>query len=351
MKASGQYTYHEIVSQPDSWAEALSAAQAAVPAAQRIWRAVPNAELLFTGCGSTYYLSVAAAALAAVAGLPARAVPASELWLSPRTAAPDLQRTVLVTISRSGETSETVRAVESYRAAGGAAMVTVTCYPASTLSGCADLVVAIPSAQEQSVAQTRSFASLLVAAQVLVAGLAGDGQDARRLAGLPAIGREIIATYGALAARLGGDLTIERFFFLGNGVCYGLANEAMLKMKEMSLSSSEAFHVLEFRHGPMSMVDPATLVVGLLGDAARAHEAAVLSEMHDLGAHVLALADDVDGVVFGRTHDVVRLGSGLPVAERCVLYLPVLQLLAYHRSIAKGLDPDQPRNLVAAIIL
>jgi glutamine---fructose-6-phosphate transaminase (isomerizing) len=347
----GKHTYGEIVSQPASWAEALRTGQAAAAQAQELWRESAASELLFTGCGSTYYLSLAAAALARARGLPARAAPASEIWLMPGAVSPSIERCLLVTVSRSGETTETVKALAAFRKAGGRGAALLTCYPESTLARHVDVAIAVPSAQEESVAQTRSFASMLVLTQLFIGALASDAGLAQRLQALPDLGKQLIADYGALASTLGADLSLERFFFLGNGPLYGLAEEAMLKMKEMTLSYSEGYHTLEFRHGPKSMVEAGTLAVGLISDGARAEEAAVLKEMRGLGARTLALADGGEAADSGDPSHLVRLGSGLPEAERLVLYLPILQLMAFHRSIAKGLDPDRPRNLTAAILL
>ncbi len=351
MPTRGQHTYHEIISQPEAWDEALAVGAANADGLKALWQQSQATELLLTGCGSTYYLSLAAAALARASGLPAWAAPASEIWLFPHLVAGRTSHRLLFAVSRSGETSETVRAIEAFRRAGGPAVVAITCYPDSTVARQADLVLAIPGAQEKSMAQTRSFAGMLLLCQVAIGRLAGDDSITARLHVLPDAGRRILDEYGSLAADLGQQMTIRRFFFLGNGPCYGLASEAMLKMKEMSLSDSEAYHTLEFRHGPKSMVDSETLVIGLLSDEARAQESAVLAEMRGLGARLLILDDQ------GRTADLVGeayrvwLASGLPTADRLVLYLPVLQLLAYHRSMAKGLNPDEPRNLTAVVTL
>ena len=351
MTPPGTHTYGEIISQPTAWAEALKVGQGAASQVQELWRTSGASELLFTGCGSTYYLSLSAAALARARGLPARAAPASEIWLMPESVTPAMGRSLLVTVSRSGETTETVRALAAFRQAGGRAAALLTCYPQSTLAQQTDISLAIPAAQEESVAQTRSFASMLVLSQLFIGALAGDAGLAQRLKGLPGLGEKLIASYGELASTVGGDLSLDRFFFLGNGPLYGLAEEAMLKMKEMTLSYSEGYHALEFRHGPKSMVEPGTLVVGLLGDRARTQETALFREMRGLGAQTLVLADQGDASGLGEPHHLVRLGSGLPEGERVVLYLPILQLIAFHRAIAKGLDPDRPRNLTAAIIL
>jgi glucosamine--fructose-6-phosphate aminotransferase (isomerizing) len=117
----------------------------------------------------------------------------------------------------------------------------------------------------------------------------------------------------------------------------------------MSLTNSEAYHFLEFRHGPKSMVDSSTLVVGLLSDTARRAETQVLREMKELGATLLVLAESAEGL--GWADAVVPFGSGLPEGARLPLYLPVLQLLAYHRAVSKALDPDAPRNLDAVVKL
>lgn len=351
MTKAGQHTYSEISTQTSAWAETLDRARVAGPIWAELWQSGNYDELLFTGCGSTYYLSQVAAAVAQSRGFAARAVPGSELWLRPRLVLQRPARTLLVTISRSGETSETVRATDAYRAAGGKALAAITCYPESVLARKADVALALPQAQEMSVAQTRSFACMLVGAQYLLAVMADDYAGCERMTALPALGQGVLANSEALAARLGSDLTLERFFFLGSGICHGLAQEAMLKMKEMSLSHSEAFHVLEFRHGPMSLVDERALVTCLVDDGAGDHEMMVVGEMKRLGGRVLAMTGNGAGAAGARLDAEIAVGSQLSLAERVVLYLPPLQLLAYYRAVAKGLDPDRPRHLTAAVVL
>jgi glucosamine--fructose-6-phosphate aminotransferase (isomerizing) len=123
----------------------------------------------------------------------------------------------------------------------------------------------------------------------------------------------------------------------------------MLKMKEMSLSYSEAYHFLEFRHGPMSMVNRQTLVVGLLSEAALPHEIAVLKDMRALGGRVLAITP-VKLPPEAADYQIV-LPKGLTDMERGALYLPALQLLAFYRSLRNGLNPDTPTNLTAVVNL
>jgi glucosamine--fructose-6-phosphate aminotransferase (isomerizing) len=125
----------------------------------------------------------------------------------------------------------------------------------------------------------------------------------------------------------------------------------MLKMKEMSLSYSECFHTLEFRHGPMSMVDTQTLMIGLIGETAREQQFAVLKQMQSNGARTLGVLDSADSKMEDAFTDRVLLQSEMPELWRAPLYLPILQLIAYERSISKGLDPDHPNNLTSVVVL
>lgn len=340
----GFFTRNEILTQPEAWQDALQVVRAAQPALADLLRQDYN-QVLFTGCGSTYYLSLAAAALfQELTGRLARATPGGELLLEPATAlakaSAQPNRTLLVAVSRSGSTTETVRAVEQFKKLSCGPVIAITNYGDQPLAGLADLALVIEKGQEESVAQTRSFASMFVAANALAAIAAGDEGLLADLEKLPAIGQRLIAQYEPVARRLGENLDLDRFYFLGSGWRYGLACEVNLKMKEMTLTHSEPFHFLEFRHGPMSMATPGAAIVGFLSDDNYSYQKAVLDEMQDKGSLIIALSED---------RSEIALNSHLLESARGVLYLPVLQLMAYYRSLAKGLDPDRPRNLTAVV--
>jgi glucosamine--fructose-6-phosphate aminotransferase (isomerizing) len=222
------------------------------------------------------------------------------------------------------------------------AQVTVITNYDQTLSRLADVNLVISEGQEESVAQTRSFASMYVAACAICARMAGRDDLLSGMTRLPAAGQRLMESYDSFARQIGESLEFDRFYFLGSGIRYGLACETNLKMKEMTLTHSEPFHFLEFRHGPMSMVNRNAVVVGMLSDSNRAYEAKVLSEMIALGGTVAG---------FGESDADVAFLSGVPESVRGVLYLPVLQLMAFHRSLAKGLNPDRPNNLTAVVQL
>ena len=336
-------TLEEIRSQTQAWEEAIEVIHDRRALIQGLdWDRYD--QVVFIGCGSTYYLSLSAATLfQSLTGKISRAFPSSELLLHPSSAYPAAGReTLLVAISRSGLTTETINAVRSFRAGRRGMLLTISNYEDSPLIQLGDLNFAIPSGKERSVAQTRSFASMYVACTALSA-LAGKNasiwEPLRQL--IPA-GERVLSSYEGLVEAIGRNHDLQRLFFLGSGSLYGLACEASLKMKEMSLTASEPFHFMEFRHGPISMVDRSTLVVGLLSEQGIEYEQAVLANVQKHGGNTLTL---------GERHADIEFASGMPEAARGVLYLPALQLLAYHRAVSFDLNPDRPRNLSAVVEL
>lgn len=342
MPPYNDYTWNEIQSQPQAWAATLDLLNNQTAAVRAFYRDQQFDQVVFTGCGSTYYLSLAAAAsMREIGGINAVGLPASEIWLYPRTAFPTNQHALLVAVSRSGETTETLRAVEAFRAAGRGPILTLSCYGDRPLAQLGDLNLVIEAGQENSIAQTRAFSTLYLAALYLAALHADRANLLGELARLPAAGRRVLDTYQPLAHELATSDHLSHYFFLGSGARYGLAAEISLKMKEMSLSESEPFHFLEYRHGPQSMANPGTLIVGLLSDTNQVHESAVLNEMQAHGARSVAIGARAADVELDVVDELVR-GP---------LYLPFGQMLAYERAIWRGLTPDRPHQLSAVVKL
>lgn len=342
----GQHTLREIVSQPYGWGKAFAQLEARAGEITAAWANVQPQQIIVTGCGSTHYLAQSAAAtLQSLTGIPARGVPASEIALFPNQVLYRPEQTLLLAVSRSGTTTETAAAMDKFRALGGKAVWGITCYPHTPVADESDFVLLTDMAQEQSIAQTLSFSTMLYTALGLAA-LIGK-RDLEPLADVPDLcARLIEATYG-LATHWGTEPGVERFFFLGSGANYGIACEAMLKMKEMSITSSEAYHFLEFRHGPKALVDAQAMVVGLIGTEHFRHEAAVITEMAEMGGKTVTMIPGQENA----GHVTVHLPGNLPAWTMPVLYLPVLQSMAHGRAMQKGLDPDKPRNLSAVVYL
>jgi len=346
LSAPGVHTKQEIFSQPVVWEKTLKHLQSLN--SSRYPSITTYDQVIFCGCGSPFYLARwAARACEKETGVVSRAVPASDLLLFPDQWMHKSRKTLLVAVSRSAETTEIILALKSFQAGGYGDSVVVTCYPDRELARLSSHVIAVADAQEESVAQTRSFSNMLLAVCWLISKEVPTGLPAHFLN----VGTNLIDQYRPVAEKLGLDQSITKFFFLGSGSLYGLANEAMLKMKEMSLSYSECFHTLEFRHGPMSMVDRESLVINLINESAREHEYALLRDMQSKGARTLGLLDQSDPKAEDVLNDKVLIQSGIPELWRAPLYLPILQLIAYERAISKGLDPDNPTNLTSVVVL
>jgi len=351
MGEPGALSFAEIMTQYESWQDALEQTSAQVPAARILFNHFADEPLLFVGCGSPYFLARSASALAMEwLRRPAAAVPASDLLLYPETVLAEGHHPLMVAFSRSGETSEMIGAARLILGQQGG-LLGIGCDRDTTLMRLADPVIEIQAGREHSVAQTRSFAGMFLAAVAVMTQLAKRDRGAllwNALEELPRMGEAYVARARAEVGRFATDPQVERIFFLGSGVRYGLACEASIKMKEMSLTNAEAFHVPEFRHGPMSMADDRAIVVGMIGDSDPEEELAVLREAHEYGARTLALVEQAPSDRTG-LDAIFAFDSGLPAGARDVLYLPPVQLLACERAVAKGLDPDTSRNITTFV--
>ncbi len=343
-------TLQEILSQPEAWKKVLQ------QAAQEKWElrpaGSPSGPLLFVGCGTSYYLAQSAAAsFTRISSQSSQALPSSEALLLAPASVVSSANPLAVAISRSGTTTETVWAANHLRRNLQTPVVAVTSCADCDLVRESDRHIIIPEAQEKSVVMTRSFTSQLLALHLASAACAKARGLLDQLAGIPERGAQLLKDAAARVRAVAEDSSLDHFVFLGQGIFYGAANEAMLKIKEMSLSFSEAYHTLEYRHGPMSIAGARTLITFLISDAGREQEIRMLADMKNLGARTLVLCDVADEQIRRHADCLIELGGGLPEEARLLLSMPLLQLLAYHRAIAKNLNPDTPRHLSQVVTL
>lgn len=330
----GSATSAEIASQPRLWPQAVDVGVAATA----LQHELTGGSTLYIGCGSTAHLA-RALAFAHRQTLPtfAWAEAASEVWLAsdPRSPRAD----TVVAISRSGETTETI---EACLRAGrlGSKLMAVTASPRSQLSEVCTESVVVDFASEESVVQTRSFTSMLLAA--LAAQLTAAGRDAAAaFEGIGEMGAELINASARTTEHL-ADVSLESVFVLGSGLNGQLAPEAALKIKEMSATFAERFPVLDFRHGPISLAGQHTAALVLCG-ASVAHELAVAADIEAWGARVFTVGPD--------PRCSIETPSAASEASTAVACLVVAQLAGLRRGLAKGLDPDAPLGVHAHVEL
>jgi fructoselysine-6-P-deglycase FrlB-like protein len=285
----------EIASQPERWRRASTQAHEVAGDLPR-----PGERVAAVGCGTSLFMAQAYAALRESSGLgETDAFPASE---APTARAYD----AVVAISRSGTTTEVVRFLEALPArTRTVAICGVADTPVAAATG---RTIVLDHADERSVVQTR-FATTTLA--LLRAGL---GED------LEPVIRDGEA---CLAAELPIEPSaVDHYVSLGRGWTVGLANEAALKIRETSQAWAESYPMMEYRHGPISVAGPRS-VVWMLGEA----EPALVEDVLETGATVVAAAHD-------------------PMAE-----LIRIQRIAVALAAHRGLDPDRPRHLTRSVVL
>jgi glucosamine--fructose-6-phosphate aminotransferase (isomerizing) len=286
--------------------------------------------MVFVGCGTSYNLALSLAALANASGRPAIAVPGAEWLDGPRNFWPRWQMAHVVALSRSGETTETIAAAKASRAAGGY-VTGITMEKGSALAKNCDRALIAETHPAEGIVMTSS-ASLML------------------LLGIQMLGHKVPVELADAAHRLLKQFDRKlpalianrsHFVFLGAGHLYGVGLEGALKLMEMSQIFTQAFHPLEYRHGPISLVDERTAVVMLHSADRREAEAKLVGELQEKGARVISFNGPGDAS-FTIDCDPVLLGLAC---------LPALQLLGERAAQARNIDTVAPRHLTKVVTL
>ncbi len=346
------HTLSEILSQPEVWRSCLRDLSGSAAFQSILGKAPSRKEWLFVGCGTSFYLAEAAAgSWSLLTGQAARALPASELLLFPRLTQLEAKDLQVVVISRSGRTSEAVRAAELLSRKYNLPTLGVTCASDSELSKACELTLVLPAADEKSMVMTRSFTSILLALLHLAA--CNDGTDAFS-SSFETMASAMASRMDALNERVESFVSKQSFadyIYLGQGPLFSIAREAALKITEMSCSFAQAYHTLEFRHGPKSIVAPQTCLTFFLSESGADAETDVLVEMKDLGGTVVAVCNRATEAVRRSSDLVIELEAGVPELVLLAPFVVPAQLLGFHTGIKKGFNPDEPKNLSRVVIL
>ena len=289
----------------------------------------PGHRVVVIGCGTSFYLAQSIAAALNEGGRAAIAVPAAE-WISrPGSYLADPAGWTVVGLSRSGATTETVAAMTASRSRGHAALA-LTCAPDSAIAAASDAAVYLPTHADEGVVMSAS-ASLMLLAGLRMAGTAAPGE-------LPAR-----AEAAMLALDAGGSALWRRrhFAYLGGGARFGLACEGALKLMEMSITPAQAFHPLEYRHGPISLIDEGSVVTLLYSPETAEEEAVVSRDVQSKGGLVLGIDGPGD----------VRIDTGITGLAGALAALPALQLMGERVAGARGIDTTAPRHLTKVVVL
>ena len=353
------YMQKEIFEQPKAIADTLDGVHAIGPelfgdGAHRVFKSIDR--VLVLACGTSSYAGMAARQwIETLAGIPAAVEIASEYRY--RDSVPD-PRTLVVTVSQSGETADTLAALKHARALGMAHTLTICNVATSAMVRECALNFVTRAGPEIGVASTKAFTTQLVALYLLALTLAQargrlspqqEAAELRDLRHLPLAVQSVLALEPQVIAWSEEFARRENALFLGRGLHYPIALEGALKLKEISYIHAEAYPAGELKHGPLALVTSAMPVVTVApNDALLEKLKSNLQEVRARGGELYVFADSDTHIDSAPGLRVIRLPEHYGALSPLLHVVP-LQLLAYHTACARGTDVDKPRNLAKSV--
>jgi len=353
------YMQKEIFEQPKAIADTLDGVHAIGPelfgdGAHRVFKAIDR--VLILACGTSSYAGMAARQwIESLAGLPAAVEIASEYRY--RDSVPD-PRTLVVTVSQSGETADTLAALKHARALGMAHTLTVCNVATSAMVRECALNFVTRAGPEIGVASTKAFTTQLVALYLLALTLAQargrlspeqESAELRDLRHLPLAVQAVLALEPQVIAWSEEFARKDHALFLGRGLHFPIALEGALKLKEISYIHAEAYPAGELKHGPLALVTNAMPVVTVApNDALLEKLKSNMQEVRARGGELYVFADADTHIDSAPGLRVIRLPEHYGALSPLLHVVP-LQLLAYHTACARGTDVDKPRNLAKSV--
>jgi glucosamine--fructose-6-phosphate aminotransferase (isomerizing) len=313
------------------------------------------ARVVLLACGTSYHAALIGRQLIErLAGVPTEADIGSEFRYRDACVGPD---TLVVAVSQSGETADTLGAMQTARAKG-APVVAICNVVGSALAREAHGVIYTHAGPEISVASTKTFTATLTALYLLalhlgrMRGAVSPAAGRRLLADLLEVPRLVEAALGheeAVAALARSVAHYRDFLYLGRGLHYPLALEGALKMKELSYVHAEGYPGGEMKHGPIALIDADMPVVALMPrDGTYDRMLANVEEAKTRDGVLVAVAHEHDDTIAQRVPHVLRVPAASELLDPILMAVP-LQLLAYHVAVRRGCDVDQPRNLAKSV--
>ena len=312
-------------------------------------------QIYIVACGSAYHVGVAAQyVIEDLAQIPVRVELASEFRYRRMLFAPN---SLVIIVSQSGETADSLAALREAKAHGVKTLAIVNVV-GSTIAREADHVFYTLAGPEIAVATTKAYSTQLIASYILsiefarVRGMIDEDRAAELIAELQTIPDKIeklLEDKERIQWFAAKQMNAQNMFFIGRGIDYAVSLEGSLKMKEISYIHSEAYAAGELKHGTISLIEPGTLVIGVLTQQ-DLYEKTVsnMVECKSRGAYLMALTTYGNYSIEDCAEFVIYIPKTDPLFAASLAVIP-LQLMGYYVSVAKGLDVDKPRNLAKSV--
>ena len=300
----------------------------------------------FVACGTSYHASLTGKYLIeSLAGIPTDVILASEFKYSANTLN---DKTLVVFISQSGETADSLKALDvANQTSKTLGIVNVA---GSAITRRADYVIQTQAGPEIGVAATKTYVAQLTSIYLFAAVLSKNKELLRELEKVPAFIDEVLEQDDFIKELSKRYNYARDFFYLGRGYSYPTALEGALKLKEISYIHGEGYAAGELKHGPLALIDEGIPVVVILppGDNYR-KTMSNLEEVKSRGANVLALGAEGDESLKTKADVVIPINPDVKEIIAPLVYIVPLQLIAYYITLEKGHDPDKPKNLAKCV--
>jgi glucosamine--fructose-6-phosphate aminotransferase (isomerizing) len=353
------YMQKEIFEQPRAIADTLEGVEGITPDlfgedAQAVLSSVDR--VLILACGTSYYSGLAAKYwLESIAGIPVQVEVASEYRYRDSVPHPD---TLVVTITQSGETADTLAALRHAKAQGMSHTLTICNVATSAMVRECRLAYITRAGVEIGVASTKAFTTQLAGLFLLTLTLAkvrgrlsapAESQHLKDMRHLPVALQAVLALEPQVISWAEDFVRMENALFLGRGLHYPIALEGALKLKEISYIHAEAYPAGELKHGPLALVTAAMPVVTVApNDALLEKLKSNMQEVRARGGVLYVLADADAHIESSEGLHVIRMPEHYGALSPLLHVVP-LQMLAYHTACARGTDVDKPRNLAKSV--
>lgn len=305
-------------------------------------------ELVYVACGSSYWMSLSASrTMQKLTGIPCIAVKSGDVIFDKEYYEKAYEKPLFIVPSRSGRTSETLLAVDFLKEIYKAPVFCMVEYEECGITDKADFLLKMPWANEISVCQTRSFSCLYMASVMMAAFMAEDEELLTQLKDYIDNFQSIRPEAEKLTRQIAGDMPDgHSIISLATGVQYGVAIEGAYISVEMAQYQGSYYGLLEFRHGPIVMVDDRDLIAILSAGTNQELEEDMAKEIRGTGAKVLSITADAE---FCNADYKINLGKNVRQEVTALFGIFVLQAYAYERACSLDRNPDKPKELVPFI--
>ncbi len=342
LQQRGAITFNEIMQQNEVWKSTIDIVNQKRQELVSWFSKEGFGQVVFMGAGSSFHAAlISSRFFGNITGVATSAFPSVEIFAGQKLPYEDRRKTLVVTFSRSGETSETLWAIERLKAKSpNSRHLLISANESSPMAAVVEQALFIPQAKEESNVSTKAFTSSILAMKLLTAILMKNNAVYEELVKLPE--KLEIKKFHKEIQKITGIKPVH-ILVSGNGINYGHACEGSSLIKKMSSISSECNYTTELRHGNANHATQNMLAVVISGDSLMKADGYIIGELSQSKCQRLVICEKADNRL-GNSDFLIELGSGLSEYTRDLLIAPIMQELGFYLAISKAYNPDKPKH-------